>query len=455
MLGARSAGAEPHSVETSQRGALLSLRPPATPASLGAAEAARRIAAGALSSEALVAACLARVAARDPEIHAWTHLDADAALAAARARDRTPAAGPLHGLPVGVKDIFDTADMPTAYGSPLYDGHRPALDSAPVAALREAGAVVLGKTVSTEFAYFAPGPTRNPHDTAHTPGGSSSGSAAAVADFHVPLALGTQTGGSVIRPAAFCGVFGFKPTYGFVDGDGVRPLATALDTVGWFARSVEDLALLGAVLSSVQSFPLEPLARAPRIGIVRTADWGRTSQAVRAAVEGVAAALRAAGCSVEEVEWPQECDGLGAAWETVIAAGAASALAAEYDAQRAALSAPLRALIERGGALAGAERAAAEGLALACRALVSERFAAFDAFLTLAAPGAAPAGLTSTGDPLFNRGWTLLRLPCVAVPAGSDGQGLPLAVQLVGRHGGDQALLEVARHVEQALADSS
>ena len=433
----------------------MSLPPPPGPASLGGAEAARRIAAGALTSEALVAACLARVAAREPEIHAWTHLDADAALAEARERDRTPAAGPLHGLPVGVKDIFDTADMPTAYGSPLYDGHRPTRDSAPVAALREAGAVVLGKTVSTEFAYFAPGPTRNPHDTAHTPGGSSSGSAAAVADFHVSLALGTQTGGSVIRPAAFCGVFGFKPTYGFVDGDGVRPLAAALDTVGWFARSVEDLALLGAVLSPVQSYPLERLAQAPRIGIVRTADWGHTSHAVREAVEAVAAVLREAGCSVQEVAWPDACDGLGAAWETVIAAGAASALAAEYDQQRDALSAALRELIARGRALAGAERAAAEALALECRALVSERFAAVDAFLTPAAPDAAPAGLASTGDPLFNRGWTLLRLPCVAVPAGSDGQGLPLAVQLVGRHGGDQALLEVARHVEQALAGAA
>ena len=432
----------------------MSAEQPPQPASLGAAEAARRIAAGALTSEALVAACLARAAAREPDIHAWAHLDAEAALAAARERDRTPAAGPLHGLPVGVKDIFDTGDMPTGYGSSLYEGHRPARDSAPVAALRAAGAVVLGKTVSTEFAYVAPGSTRNPRNTAHTPGGSSSGSAAAVADAHVPLALGTQTGGSVIRPAAFCGVYGFKPTYGFVDSGGVRPLATALDTVGWFARAAEDLALLGSVLSPVQSQQLAPLAEAPRIGIVRTADWERTSPAVRDAIAGAAAALRSAGASVEEVAWPRACDGLGGAWETIVAAWAASALAAEYDRQREALSEPLRALIERGRALSGAERAAAEALALECRALVSERFATVDAFLTPATPDVAPAGLASTGDPLFNRNWTLLRLPCVAVPAGSDPRGLPVAVQLVGRHGGDQALLEVAHELERALAAS-
>jgi Asp-tRNA(Asn)/Glu-tRNA(Gln) amidotransferase A subunit family amidase len=431
------------------------VRVPSGPASLDATEAARRIAAGALTSEALVAACLDRIAERDPEVRAWAQLAAAAALAEARARDRQRPSGLLHGVPLGVKDIFDTAGLPTEYGSPLYAGHRPALDASPFAALRAAGALVLGKTVTTEFAYLAPGPTRNPHDSGHTPGGSSSGSAAAVADYHAPLALGTQTGGSVIRPAAYCGVYGFKPTYGFVDAGGVRPLATALDTVGWLARSVEDLALLGAVLNPAQSAALEPPAEPPleprRIGVVRTADWEQISEAMRDAIEGVAGALADAGWAVAEVAWPAECGGLGGAWEAVIAAGAASAFASEYEQHRDGLGVELRELIERGRALSGAERGAAESLALQCRALVSERFADFDAFLTPAVAGVAPEGLASTGNPLFNRNWTLLRLPCVAIPAGSDARGLPVGVQLVGRHGGDQALLEVARHLDRIV----
>ena len=425
---------------------------PGGPASLGAAEAARRIAEGSITSEALAAACLERIAERDPDVRAWAHIDPEAALAEARERDRTPPSGPLHGVPVGVKDIYDTADMPTEYGSALYRGHRPAADAAPVAALRAAGAVVLGKTVTTEFAYLAPGPTRNPHDAGRSPGGSSSGSAAAVADWQVPLATGTQTGGSTIRPAAFCGVAGFKPTYGFVDIGGVRPLATALDTAGWFARSVEDLALAGAVLSTVQSAALRPPPAAPRLGVVRTADWDRAAPEVRAALEDSAAALAAAGWRVEDAEWPAECGGLGAAWEAIAAAGAASSLGAVLDAHGDGLGAELRALVGRGRALTGAERAEAEALALRCRALVSERFADHDAFLTPAAGEVAPVRLDSTGDPLFNRGWTLLRLPCVSLPTGEDARGLPLAVQLVGRHGGDQSLLELAAAAEATLA---
>ena len=426
---------------------------PDSPASLGAAEAARRIAAGTLTSEALVAACLERIAERDPEVRAWVHLDADAALAEARARDAEPPSGPLHGIPVGIKDIYDTADLPTAYGSVLYEGHRPAFDSAPVAALRAAGGIVPGKTVTTEFAYLTPGPTRNPYDLARSPGGSSSGSAAGVGDYHVPLAMGSQTGGSTIRPAAYCGVYGFKPTFGFVNIDGVRPLAMALDTAGWFARNVEDLALLGSVLHPLIAAELRPLAEPPRIGIVRTADWERATPAVRGAIDGVADALANAGSHVAEVEWPEECNDLGTAWEAVIAAGAASALAPEYAQHRDRMGDHIRALIEQGHALTPPERAAAEAVALQCRALVSELFQDFDAFLTPATGDVAPERLDSTGDPLFNRSWTLLRLPCLAVPAGLDARGLPLAAQLVGRHGADQALLEVAGFVEPVVGE--
>ena len=424
---------------------------PDSPAALGAAEAARRIAAGTLTSEALLTACLERIAERDPDVRAWVHLDADAALAEARSRDSESPRGPLHGIPAGIKDIYDTADMPTAYGSVLYEGHLPAADSAPVAALRAAGAIVPGKTVTTEFAYLTPGPTRNPYDLGRSPGGSSSGSAAGVGDYHVPLAMGSQTGGSTIRPAAYCGVYGFKPTFGFVNIDGVRPLAMALDTAGWFARHVEDLALLGSAVHPLIDAELRPLAAPPRIGIVRTADWERTTTDVRHAIEGVTDALATAGCAVSEVDWPEECDGLGTAWEAVIAAGAASALAPEYEQHRDRMGDHIRNLIEQGQALTPSERSAAEALALRCRALVSELFEDYDAFLTPATGDVAPERLDSTGDPLFNRSWTLLRLPCLSVPAGLDASGLPLAAQLVGRHGGDQALLEVAAFVEAVV----
>ena len=423
----------------------------ADPARLTASEAARRIAEGALTSEALVGACLARIEEREPLVQAWAALDPADVLARARAADAVARAGPLHGVPFGVKDIFDTTELPTEYGSPLYEGNQPASDSAAVAALREAGALVLGKTVTTEFAYRTPGATRNPHHPDHTPGGSSSGSAAAVADGMVPFALGTQTGGSTIRPAAFCGIFAFKPTYGFVNSDGVHPLATALDTVGWFARSIEDLALVGAVLSTTQSAALDAPSQPLRIGVVRTVEWGRVSPAGQRAIEETAAAIEAAGGQVSDLDLPAECDGLGGAWDSIVAAGAASAFAREYREQRDGLSPALRELIEAGRALGGPARSEAESLALHCRAAVSETFAQVDAFLTPSAPGEAPVGLSSTGDPLCNRVWTLLRLPCVALPSGRGEGGLPIGVQLVGRHGGDQSLLELASAVADLL----
>src|SRR6266478_6832973 len=238
------------------------------PLSLSARVAAQEIAAGRLAAEALVTACLDRIAARESVVGAWHHLDPDAALAAARQRDAEPPRGPLHGIPIAVKDLIDTAETPTGYGSPIYEGHRPAADAACVALARAAGAVALGKTVTTEFACFTAGKTANPHNPAHTPGGSSSGSAAAVADGMAPLALGTQTAGSVIRPAAYCGVVGYKPSFGLINRAGVKPLADSLDTVGVFARTVEDAAFFAGVLSERPALrnlriPSEP----PRFGL--------------------------------------------------------------------------------------------------------------------------------------------------------------------------------------------
>src|SRR5579885_2458435 len=258
---------------------------------LSARDAARRIAAGTLTAEALMRACLERIQSREATVGAWAHIDPDHALAEARARDQSAQRGPLHGVPIGVKDIMDTADLPTGYGSRAYHGHRPGSDAACVALARAAGAVILGKTVTTEFAAMSPGKTRNPHDPAHTPGGSSSGSAAGVADFMMPLAFGTQTAGSIVRPASFCGVVGYKPSFGLVATAGVKPLAPSLDTIGGFARSVADVALFIAALTDRRDLvPSAPAAR-PRIGIYHTEPWDHAQPATAAALEAARRAL--------------------------------------------------------------------------------------------------------------------------------------------------------------------
>src|SRR5690606_35962155 len=289
---------------------------------------------GELGSEELVRGCLERIAAREPEVEAWEWLDPEAALAVARARDGQPAAGPLHGVPVGIKDIIDTADMPTACGSPIYAGHRPRQDADCVARLRAAGAVILGKTVTTEFATFRPGKTRNPHHRGHTPGGSSSGSAAAVAAGMVPLALGTQTVGSVIRPASFCGVFGFKASRGRLSLEGVKPLAAAFDSLGCFARSLDDIALWFSVMAEEPAGSPPTADAAPRIALVRTAQWSDAEPATRAAVEAAAERLARAGAEVVEPALPSDFDRLAEPQDVIFAAGALSALSRERRQQR-------------------------------------------------------------------------------------------------------------------------
>ena len=432
---------------------------PATPLhELDAWQAARRLARRELNAVDLVRACLDRIEASEPQLRAFVHLDPDAALAQARRLDAGPVRGLLHGLPLGVKDLFDSADMPTGYGSAVYAGHRPAADAAALALCREAGAVVLGKTVSTEFAYFQPGATRNPHGIAlgadHTPGGSSSGSAAAVADRMLPLALGTQTAGSIIRPAAFCGVVGFKASHGRVPRGGIKSLSESLDAVGGFGRSVRDVALLGAVLTGDARLArvLETAGAAPRIGLARSPEWAQADAATQQLFESVAATLAPLAAALADAGLPRELDTGVTLQKAVMAFEMARSLSHERIHHRARLSERLNALMDDGMAIDGERHAAHLGLVAAARRAIEPVFERFDLLLAPSAIGEAPRGLDATGDPLFCRGWTLLGLPCIHLPLASGPQGLPIGLQLVGRHGDDHRLLAGARWVHERLA---
>jgi Asp-tRNA(Asn)/Glu-tRNA(Gln) amidotransferase A subunit family amidase len=436
---------------------------------LSASEAARLIRDGTIRSEELLEACLARIREVDPQTEAWGFLDPDYALAQARALDELRlsgrAIGPLHGIPVGIKDIFDTADMPTECGSVLYAGRTPSRDATAVSRLRAAGAVIMGKTVTTEFAYFSPGKTRNPHNPGHTPGGSSSGSAAAVAANMVPLALGSQTNGSTIRPAAYCGVIGFKPTHGLISRHGALALSRTLDHAGVFANSVEDIALLAEqIVGYDENDPdTRPRARppfvdvateepplAPMFAFIKTPHWESADEDTR---EGFAEMIGPLGNQVEEVElFPSAGD----AWQwhqSIMSAEMAYNLEREWRTGDALLSEQLRAQIERGREV----RAADYLSALARIKLVNDSFIElfeqrYDAILTPAAPGAAPKGLASTGDPSFCTLWTLCGMPALSLPLLQSSAGMPLGVQLVGPRYGDARLLRTARWLAAQVA---
>jgi Asp-tRNA(Asn)/Glu-tRNA(Gln) amidotransferase A subunit family amidase len=434
---------------------------------LSAVDAARAIRDGAISSEQLVEACLGRVREAEDKVQAWQHLDPDHALAQARARDEDRragrAAGPLHGVPVGIKDIIDTTDMPTEDGTVLHAGRRPLRDAAVVAMLRAAGAVIMGKTVTTECAYYHPGKTRNPHNPEHTPGGSSSGSAAAVAAGMVPLAVGSQTNGSVIRPAAFCGVYGFKPTHGLIPRSGIMKLSRALDQVGVFGRSLEDVALIAEQLAGFDSLDPDTMPRArppllqtlvqepplpPLIGFVKGPAWDRAASDTREAFAELVAEL---GDRAEEVELPGSAANALAWHQTIMEAEMAANLDLEWERGRDRLSEKLRALLARGRETSALEYQKA----LARIALLNEAFeeiyARYDAVVTPSAPGTAPHGLGATGDPAFCTLWTLCGMPAVNLPLMRGANGLPLGVQLVGARGDDARLLRNARWLAAQL----
>ena len=404
-----------------------------------------------MTSEKLVEDCLERIAARDGELAAWVHVNAEASLAQARALDKQPALGPLHGVPVGIKDIIDTADMPTEHGSPIYRGNRPRADAAVVALLRRAGCVILGKTATAEFANLHPPATRNPHNPAHTPGGSSSGSAAAVADRMVPLALGTQTGGSMIRPAAFCGVVGLKPSFGSINRTGVKPVSDSLDTLGIFSNTVGDAALALNLLSG-RRLPDFSAKAAPRIGFARTSRWKDADAATHAALESAAGRLAAAGADVTDAALPPAVEALFDAQGLIMDFEAARALAWEQAHHHDAISATLRTRLARGWAVSREQYDGARQSARDARRQFADLMRGFDLLLTPSAKGEAPKGLASTGDSLFNRIWTLLGVPCITLPWGSGPHGLPLGIQLVGAFDQDTALLARAQWVANALS---
>lgn len=429
----------------------------ADPARLTASEAARAVAAGELSAEALLAACLARIHERDPEIRAWAHLDEELALRMARARDaQAGPRGPLHGIPVGIKDIIDTEELPAERGSVIHRGRRPGRDATATAILRAAGAVILGKTVTTEFACGGPGPTRNPHNPEHTPGGSSSGSGAGVADCQVPLALGTQTAGSVIRPAAYNGIPGLKPSFGTVPRDGVSFVADSLDTIGWYGRSIEDLALVLGTYRGEALPPLEMLVdhtavRGLRIALCRTPDWAHTGAGVAEALDDAAEALRGAGASVEAMELPPEFDDLGEAQNVIMCREMTYWLGAEWRDRKPDLSDHIKERLALGEAASAAELREAYGLVMRSRAAAPALFSRYDAIIAPSAPGEAPHGIAGTGNPILNRLWTVLHLPCVAVPVRRGPGGMPVGVQFVGAFGSDARLLAIAQQGWAAL----
>ena len=419
----------------------------ADPAALTATEAARAIRAGRLSPAALTEACLGRLLAREAVVQAMAYVDP------AQARAARPKPGPLHGLPVGVKDVLDTADMPSEYNSAIWRGHRPRADAACVAWAKAAGAVVLGKTVTTEFATRTPGPTTNPHDPARTPGGSSSGSAAGVAAGFFPLAFGTQTAGSVIRPAAYCGVVGFKPSFGLISRMGMKLMSDRLDTVGVMARSVADCALLAGAVSGIElGDPDTRVPSGPRIGLCRSPAWDRAAPETVALFEGVAGALARAGASVQDFALPSAFDALEAAHAVIMNNESARAMGWEMCNAREQLSPALRERLEWG--LAQPEAAVIESRAL-FRFLqrgFEEMMDGLDILLTPSAPGEAPVGLAWTGDAAFNFIWTSLHVPCVTVPAGTGPNGMPLGVQVVAPRGRDREALAWAAWVASALA---
>jgi Asp-tRNA(Asn)/Glu-tRNA(Gln) amidotransferase A subunit family amidase len=417
---------------------------------LTAVEACAALAAGAITAESLARACLGRIAERDPDLKAWVYVDADAALRAARELDLMPRRSALHGIPIGIKDVIDTADMPTAQNSALFAGHRPGQDAAAVATLRAAGALIIGKTATTEFAAAGrDAPTGNPHDLSRTSGGSSAGSAAAVADSHVPLALGTQTGGSTIRPASFCGVPALKPSWGLISREGAKFYSVSLDTIGLYGRCVADLKLLLQPFLTVPEPVEAPLSL--RIGAYPSPEAGALEPEGRAAFDEAVVRLRAASVAVTPLEAPAEFAGLPRAHKIILHREGGAAFLSLARRFGAALHDDFYVRVDNREGYSNADLVGAYDLAARCAIAFDAWAGGFDAVLTPSAPGAAPVG-RRPGDPAFNLIWTLLRAPAVNLPVTADAAGHPIGVTLVAPRFHDERLLAVAARLEAVLA---
>ena len=422
------------------------------PNQLGMAELARRIRAGQLSAEATMQSCLERIGEREAEVGAFVSIDEAAALQAACAADQINNGGPLHGVPIGVKDIIDTEQFSTAWGTPFYRQHRPRRNASCVELFLRAGAIVVGKTVTTEFAYFKPGKTANPHNLKHTPGGSSSGSAAAVADFMLPFAFGSQTAASLIRPAAFCGIPGYKASHGSFDLQGVMGLCPSLDTLGFLAREMEDFELARTVLCGSQPAPEPDFETTPlRVSLLRGPHWAEGSLEMRDVCQRALSRLADAGAQTGELACPEIFKVLTESQKTVMAYEVARARIFEYSHYREQISAAFIDLMETGMKVTrNAYEEACHTRNRAARVL-QNLFLDTDVILAPAAPGEAPAGLQATGDPLFSRSWNLLQVPSISIPFDRGPRGLPLSIQLIGPMDADDRMLASAKWVQRQL----
>ena len=418
---------------------------------LTASEARARLDRGEITSEQLVRDCLARIEAREPDIDAWAFLDPDLALEQARARDSEPSRGLLHGIPVGIKDIYDTADMPTAYGTTIHQGHRPDADSTWVAALRDAGAVILGKTRTTAFANPVPTSTRNPHDLERAPGASSSGSAAAVADFMVPLATGSQTGGSVILPASLCGIYGYKSSFDGLPTGGVRHAKPSIDTPGLFARGLDDVALMRAASLGIAPAALDLSADA-RLRICEV--WPEALPETITMLATAAEILAGAGATVSDIEPPAEVSAAMAHFSAILCTEDARALAAEGRDHFDQLNAWSQKSIREAKHVTPAQYETAKAAAGRARAAIDGLFDTFDILITPSTRGVAPTDRAVIEPSFFNRLWTLMYLPCLSLPAFTGPSGMPLGLQLVGRRDADERLLAAGRWIEQRIAQA-
>lgn len=418
---------------------------------LSACEASRKIAAGELTAEALAAACLERVAEREAAVQAWAFIDPDTVLKQARALDQQPRRSRLHGIPVGIKDVIDTHDMPTQYGSKIYVGNRPGCDAACVAQIRELGGLILGKAVSTEFATRQPNKTRHPLDPSRSPGGSSSGSAAAVADFMVPIALGTQTSSSIVRPAAFCGVVGYKPSFGLINRAGLKFLSESLDTIGSLTRTIPDAALIVEELAGLTPTSFEDVdTLRPRIGLCRTPWWDCADDASKANIEQAARALAAAGARVNDVMLDASFAELNDMQVELSAYEFYRALSFERTRHPQLISPHLLGRIAAGGKVTRRRYEACVTAAGNARQRIADVFRDYDLLLTPSAHGEA-TGIESTGEPTFGLLWTLLRLPCLTLPFGKGPAGLPLGIQFIAASGKDHTLFLNAEWSQRRL----